>query len=152
MFLCSCVPVFLCPCVPVFLCPCVPVSLCSCVPVFLCVPGVQEDELHIQTGSEHEHVAVQLDLGDSAGWERVAHCHQPHVLVAAVEQRHVQAVLPDLQVAAAVNHLEQEQAQHPHKHTQGLYKYLFIVCRIYFQTVLEVQEKMCCNFYCLIDY
>ena len=30
-------------------------------------PGVQENKLHIQTGSEHEHVAVELDLRDGAG-------------------------------------------------------------------------------------
>ena len=68
-------------------------------------PGVQEDELHVQAGAEHEHVAVQLDLRDGAGRQRVAHGHQAHVLVAAVEGGHVQAVLADLQVAAAVNDL-----------------------------------------------
>lgn len=35
----------------------------------------------------------------------MAHGHQAHVLVAAVERGHVQAVLADLQVAAAVNDL-----------------------------------------------
>lgn len=36
----------------------------------------------------------------------MAHGHQPDVLVAAIERRHVKAVLSDLQVAAAVNHLD----------------------------------------------
>lgn len=36
----------------------------------------------------------------------MTHGHQPHVLVAAIERRHVQAVLSDLQVAAAVDHLD----------------------------------------------
>lgn len=35
----------------------------------------------------------------------MAHGHQAHVLVAAIERGHVQAVLADLQVAAAVNDL-----------------------------------------------
>lgn len=69
-------------------------------------PGVQEDELHVQAGAEHEHIAVQLDLRDGAGRQRVAHGHQAHVLVAAIEGGHVQAVLADLQVAAAVNDLQ----------------------------------------------
>ena len=69
-------------------------------------PGVQEDELHVQAGSKHEHVAVQFDLSDGAGGQRVAHSHQAHVLVAALERGHVQAVLADLQVAAAVDHLD----------------------------------------------
>lgn len=71
-------------------------------------PRVEEDELHVQAGAKHEHVAVQFDLGDGAGRQRVTHSHQPHVLIAAVERRHVQAVLTDLQVAAAVDHLGQE--------------------------------------------
>lgn len=69
------------------------------------VPGVEEDELHVQAGSEHEHVAVQFDLRDRAGRQRVSDGHQPHVLVAAVKRGHVQAVLTDLQVATAVDHL-----------------------------------------------
>lgn len=70
------------------------------------VPRVEEDELHVQAGSEHEHVAVQLDLCHGAGRQRVADGHQADVLVAAVKRRHVQAVLTDLQVAAAVDHLD----------------------------------------------
>lgn len=68
-------------------------------------PGVEEDELHVQTGSEHEHVAVQLDLGDGTRRQRVTHSHKAHVLVAALKRRHIQAVLADLQVAATVDHL-----------------------------------------------
>lgn len=48
---------------------------------------------------------MQLDLRHSAGWQRVAHGDQANVLVAAVEGGHVQAVLADLQVPAAVNDL-----------------------------------------------
>lgn len=69
------------------------------------VPGVEEDELHVQTGSEHKHVAVQFDLGHSARWQRVTHSHQTHVLVAALKRGHVQTVLTNLQVATAVDHL-----------------------------------------------
>lgn len=72
------------------------------------VPRVEEDELHVQAGSEHEHVAVQFDLSDGAGRQRVPHSHQPDVLIAAVKRRHVQTVLTDLQVATAVDHLGQE--------------------------------------------
>lgn len=72
------------------------------------VPGVEEDELHVQAGSEHEHVAVQFYLSDGAGRQRVAYSDQAHVLVAAIERRHVQAVLTDLQVAAAVDHLRSQ--------------------------------------------
>lgn len=72
------------------------------------IPWVEEDELHVQAGSEHEHVAVQFDLSDGAGRQRVSHGHQPHVLIAAIERGHVQTVLTDLQVAATVNHLSQE--------------------------------------------
>lgn len=38
----------------------------------------------------------------------MANSHQSHVLIAAVKRRHVQAVLTDLQVATAVDHLGQE--------------------------------------------
>lgn len=70
-------------------------------------PGVQEDELHVQAGAEHEHVAVQLDFRDGAGRQRVTHSHKAHILVAAIKGGHVQAVLAYLQVAAAVNDLQQ---------------------------------------------
>lgn len=91
-------------------------------------PGVQEDELHVQAGAEHEHVAVQFDLRDGAGRQRVAHGHQAHVLVAAIERGHVQAVLADLQVAAAVNDLRRTGKaggsatgrKHPKKVEKGL--------------------------------
>ena len=66
---------------------------------------MQEYQLQVEAGPEHEHVAVQLDLGDGAGWQRLAHGHQPHDLVARVIQRHVQHILPDLQVATAVDDL-----------------------------------------------
>lgn len=68
-------------------------------------PGVQENKLHVQTGSEHEHVAVQFDFCDSARRQGVTHGHQAHILVTPVEGRHIQAVLADLQVAATVNDL-----------------------------------------------
>lgn len=74
-----------------------------------CVPGVQEDELHVQTGPEHKHVTVQFDLSHGAGWQRVSHGHQTHVLVAALKRGHVQTVLTDLQVATAVDHLWEKQ-------------------------------------------
>lgn len=51
-----------------------------------CVPGVKEDELHVQTGSEHEHITVQFDLSHSAGRQRVSHSHQTHILVAALKR------------------------------------------------------------------
>ncbi len=53
------------------------------------VPGVQENEFHVQAGSEHEHIAVELDLGYCAGGERVTDSHQTHVLITAVKRRHV---------------------------------------------------------------
>ena len=68
-------------------------------------PGIQEDKFEIETGSEHEHVAVEFDLGDGGAGQGVAHGHQPHVLVTALEGRHVHGVLADLQVPAAVDHL-----------------------------------------------
>lgn len=69
------------------------------------LPGVQKDELHVQTGPEHEHVAVQFDLSHGTRGQRVTHRHQAHILVASLERRHVQTVLTDLQVATAVDHL-----------------------------------------------
>ena len=65
----------------------------------------QEYQLQVEAGPEHEHVAMQLDLGDGAGGQRLAHSHQPHDLVARVVQGHVQHILPDLQVAAAMDDL-----------------------------------------------
>ncbi len=53
------------------------------------VPGVQENEFHVQAGSEHEHIAVELDLSYCAGGERVTNSHQTHVLITAVKRRHV---------------------------------------------------------------
>lgn len=68
-------------------------------------PGVQENKLHVQTGSEHEHVAVKFDLRNSTRRQGVTHSHQAHILVAPIKRRHIQAVLADLQVAATVNDL-----------------------------------------------
>lgn len=48
---------------------------------------------------------MKLDFRHGAGRQRVAHGNQANVLVAAVEGGHVQAVLADLQVPAAVNDL-----------------------------------------------
>ena len=47
-------------------------------------PRVQEDQLQIQAGPKHEHVAVQLYLRNGAGGQRVPHRHEPHVLQARV--------------------------------------------------------------------
>jgi len=76
-------------------------------------PRVQEDELQVQAGPKHEHVAVQLDFCDSAGGQRVAHCHQPHVLQARVVGGRVQREGLHLQVAGAVNDLSSERMTAP---------------------------------------
>ena len=102
------------------------------------VPWVEEDELHVQTGSEHEHVAVQFDLSDGAGWQRVTDGHQPHVLIAAVKRRHVQTVLTDLQVATTVNHLSQELK---HGHGQCEYTSLYSLI-IHSEWWIRSQESM----------
>lgn len=68
-------------------------------------PRVQEDELQVQAGAKHEHVAMKFDLGDGAGRQGVTHGHQTHVLEAAVERRRVQGELLHLQIAGAVDHL-----------------------------------------------
>lgn len=50
----------------------------------------------------------------------MADSHQPDVLIAAVKRRHVQAVLSNLQVAAAVDHLGQaDTAGNNISHTEG---------------------------------
>lgn len=46
-------------------------------------PGVEENELQIQTSPEHKHVGVQLDFCDGAGGQRVSHRHEAHVLEAS---------------------------------------------------------------------
>lgn len=69
------------------------------------LPGVQEDEFEVQAGAEHEHVAVEFDLGDATGRKGVADCHQTHNLVTRVVQSHIHHVLTDLQVATAVDDL-----------------------------------------------
>lgn len=73
-------------------------------------PGIQEYQLQVEAGPEHEHVTIQLDLSDGTGRQRLAHGHQPHDLVAGVVQGHVQHILPDLQVATAVDDLGVERA------------------------------------------
>lgn len=52
---------------------------------------------------------MELDFRHGAGRQRVAHGDQANILVAAVEGRHVQAVLADLEVPAAVNDLPETQ-------------------------------------------
>lgn len=47
-------------------------------------------------------------------------CNQTDVLIAAVKRRHVQAVLTDLQVAAAVDHLGHRGHTHTHRHQEPL--------------------------------
>ena len=41
---------------------------------------VEEDELEVEAGAEHEDVAEHLDLGDGARRQRVRHGHQTYVL------------------------------------------------------------------------
>ena len=41
---------------------------------------VQEDELEVEAGAEHEDVAEHLDFGDGARRQGVRHGHQAHVL------------------------------------------------------------------------
>ena len=72
------------------------------------VPGVEKDELEVEAGAEHEHGAVEFDLGDGGRGQRVAHGDQTDVLVVSVVGRHVQRELADLQVAATVDHLAGE--------------------------------------------
>jgi len=79
--------------------------------LWLRVPGVEEDELEVETGAEHEHVAVKLDLGDGAAGQRVPDGDQPGrvLLVAGFERRcrgSVERRLTHLQVPTAVNHLK----------------------------------------------
>ena len=50
---------------------------------------VQEDELEVEAGAEHEHVAEHLDLGDGARRQGVRHGHQAHVLGEG-DQRQIQ--------------------------------------------------------------
>lgn len=52
---------------------------------------------------------MELDFRHGAGRQRVAHGYQADILIAAVEGRHVQAVLADLEVPAAVNDLRKTQ-------------------------------------------
>ena len=73
----------------------------------VCVlPCVQENEFKVQAGPEHEHVAVEFDLGDSTGGQGVSHRHQTHGLIAGFIQSHIHHVLTHLQVAAAVDDLQ----------------------------------------------
>lgn len=74
-------------------------------PSFPSIPGVQEDELEVQAGPEHEHVTMELDLCDTTGRQGVAHRYQAHNLITRVIQRHVHHVLTDLQIATAMDHL-----------------------------------------------
>lgn len=76
-------------------------------------PGIQEYQLQVEAGPEHEHVTVQLDFCDGTGRQRLAHGHQPHNLVARVVQGHVQHILPNLQVAAAVDDLGEQSGGEP---------------------------------------
>ena len=68
-------------------------------------PGVEEDEFHIQTGPEHERVAVHLDLCDGGRGQRVTDSHQAVDLVTAAIWRAVHAHQLHLGVAAAVDGL-----------------------------------------------
>jgi hypothetical protein len=70
-------------------------------------PGVKKDELEIEAGAKHKHVAMQLDFGDGAARQRMSDGDEANVLVAPVERRwsHVHWHLPHLQVTTAVYHL-----------------------------------------------
>ena len=70
-------------------------------------PGIEEDELHVQTSAEHEGVAVHLDLGDGRGGQRVTDRHQAVDLVTAAIWSAVETHQLDLGVAAAVDGLGQ---------------------------------------------
>ena len=71
------------------------------------------DQLQVQAGPKHEHVAMQLDFRDGAGGQRVAHRHQPHVLQARVVGGRVQREGLHLQVAGAVYDLSSERMTTP---------------------------------------
>lgn len=80
-------------------------------------PGVEEDELEIEGGPEHEHVVVELDLGVGAGRQGVADRDEADVvqlvtrlravLATAARQRHVL----QLQVARTVDHLRRHETR-----------------------------------------
>ena len=68
-------------------------------------PGVEEDELHVETRSEHEHVALQFDVCNGAARQRVTNSNEASVLIATVELGQVKGERPHLQITAAVDYL-----------------------------------------------
>lgn len=80
-------------------------------------PAVEEDELEVQAGTEHEHVAVEFDLSDATGRQRMTHGHQTHNLIARFVETHLHHILADLQITTAVNHL------HTHAKTEQALDY-----------------------------
>ena len=70
---------------------------------------IEEDEFQIEAGPEHEDAGVHLDLGDGARWQRLGHGHEANVLKSGLKTSGKitsDAVVLDLEVAAAVDHLE----------------------------------------------
>lgn len=72
---------------------------------------VQEDELEVEAGPEHEHNGVHLDLGDGVGRQGVGDGHEAQVLVGGgggvdpLLAAAVRLLLLDLEIAPAVDHL-----------------------------------------------
>ena len=70
-------------------------------------PGVDEDELEVETGAEHEHVAIETHLGDGTARQRVANGDQPDVVVAVLYvMRSTNRILAaHFDIARTVDHL-----------------------------------------------
>lgn len=71
-------------------------------------PLVHKNELKIQVRSEHEHVTVHLDFGDSVRGVRIAHRTETHVLKRSLRLNIGWIEDSYFQIAAAMNYLKKQ--------------------------------------------
>jgi len=71
----------------------------------LLLPCIEEDELHVQLGPEHEHILVQLDFCDGRWRQRVTDGHQAEILDEAALSIPAIGIDASLQITGAVYHL-----------------------------------------------
>ena len=71
------------------------------------LPGVNEDQLQVETCTKHKHVAIETHLGDGAARQRVANSNEADIVKAVLNMKHVSdsILTANFDVSTAVNHL-----------------------------------------------
>lgn len=78
---------------------------------FACLPCIEEDQFHIELGTEHEHVLMQFDFRDGGRRQRVTDGNQAEILYKTALAIAAVRINASLQIARAVYHLQTKETK-----------------------------------------